>query len=71
MESPVLEAVLASEDSVPFTSHERLLESHGVSQWIVCTQDRVGLFGMLAGTLSACGLNIVAAETVTKGSTND
>jgi len=49
-----------------FACHHRALESAGVTRWTVCTTDRVGLFGLLAGALSACGLNIISAETTTR-----
>lgn len=49
-----------------FVSDFRVLTAGGVSRWTVCAEDRPGLFGLLAGALSTCGLNIVEADTHTR-----
>ena len=56
-----------SEDGLTsFVSDLRVLTAGGVSRWTVCAEDRPGLFGLLAGALSTCGLNIVEADTHTR-----
>jgi len=55
------------EEGAPlFTSHKRQDEAAAVTRWTVCAPDRVGLFGLLCGALSASGLDIVTAETITR-----
>jgi [protein-PII] uridylyltransferase len=47
-------------------THVRHAEGRGASEWIVCTRDRPGLFALLAGTLAASSLSIVAASAATR-----
>ena len=49
-----------------FTTPRRQDAAAAVTRWTVCAPDRVGLFGLLCGSLSAAGLNIVTADTITR-----
>jgi len=57
---------IGQSDAPEFTTHKRQDVAAAVTRWTVCAPDRVGLFGLLCGSLSAAGLNIVTADTITR-----
>jgi [protein-PII] uridylyltransferase len=61
-----LDATKGEGISRPVASQVRHPDRSGVSQWIVCTLDRPGLFSLLAGVLTASGLSIRFAEARTR-----
>jgi [protein-PII] uridylyltransferase len=44
----------------------RAVEEEGCAELTVCTSDSAGLFARLAGTLTACGINILSADLCTR-----
>jgi [protein-PII] uridylyltransferase len=44
----------------------RAIEEEGCAELTVCTSDGAGLFARLAGTLTACGINILSADLFTR-----
>ncbi len=61
-----LETAEEHAEASPVLTHVRQLPDQGVTQWIACTRDRVGVFGLLAGVLTASGLSIRAAEALSR-----
>ena len=62
----LLDELAAADDPDAVATHVRQLGDQGVSQWIVCTRDRRGVFSMLAGAATATGFSIRAADALTR-----
>jgi [protein-PII] uridylyltransferase len=52
--------------SGPLITEWQTVEEEGCAELTVCTQDSAGLFARLAGTLTACGINILSADLYTR-----